>query len=239
VLGGVVGIVTLVTGCALFAMVAVLGGTAASAATAGHAEIVIPGSTTPLSSGGSATQFGVLLPGGARCPGDSTKSPWYTANSYLVPEGTDPATIDFKKLLPAPGLFLIGFGGPWEAQSVERDTALVEVPEYFNIQRFQPSDLLPGGATAATWEAGIACADDRGVASTYWNVELTFSASSSDRGGFVWKVDPTKTASKSSPWPVVAGLVVVGAVALLVMRSVAARPKNRGPQGRPAVGARR
>jgi len=116
----------------------------------------------------------VLLPGGARCPSDSTRSPWYTANSYLVPKGTDPASIDFKKILPAPGLFLVAFGGPWEAQSVERDTALVQVPEYFNVQRFQPSDVLPGGATTATWEAGIACADDRGVASTYWNVELTF-----------------------------------------------------------------
>jgi len=207
------------------AAVGLLGTPSAFGATAGQAEIVAPGSTDPLTAGGSATPFGVLLPGGARCPGDSTKHPWYRASSYLLPKGTSPTTVNFKQLLPDRGLYFAAFGAPWMHQNVEKGTGLVQVPESFDISRFGPSNLLASGAQTASWDGGVACvADATGIVSNYWNVEFTFRRSTTDPGGFTW----TATAPAhldgsggSSHWLIgaaFAGLLLVGVVVFNITR---------------------
>ena len=211
-----------ICGSSLLLGVSLLGAPAASASSAaGPAEVVAPGSTTQLASGGSGTQFGILLPDGARCPGDSTVRPWYRAGSYLVPKGTDPATINFRGLLPDKGQFLVAFGAPWEHHNVVKGSGLVQVPEFFDIQRFQAADFLAPGATRATWEAGVACVDDfRGVAVKYWNVDFTFIASHADPAGFTWTARPSSPLGGStSQWPVFLGLGGIG-VAVIVAAGI-------------------
>jgi hypothetical protein len=206
----------------------VLGVSTASAATAGNAQVVMPDSTTPLASGGSATPFALLLPGDARCAGDSTKRPWYQAGSYLAPKGTNPASINFRYDLPTPGLFLVAFGAPWEKQNVERGTGLVQVPNAFNVQRFLPSDLFPGGTTTSTWEAGVVCTDYQGVVSKYWNVELDFTVHPSDPGGFVWRaVNPPPSSSSGSKWEIGIALVAIGGGGYMILRRLGRQPRDR------------
>ena len=221
----------------LFAVILALlgvGATAgsAAAATAGPALVVTPGTIHPLLGGGSTTPFGLALPPGARCPGDSTVRPWYQVDSYLVPKGTNPATINFKALFPTPGLFLVAVGAPFEGIPVEKSTALVDLPGSFSLSRFHPSDLLPGGGDKATWEGGVACAAATGVASNYWNVEFTFTASATDPHGFTWTARPPTDKSSSGPsWLAVVGLVTLLVAAGLALRVYRGRDRERRPVG--------
>jgi hypothetical protein len=217
--------------CVAAAVMALGAAPAAWGASASTAEIVQPGTTTALSSGGSATQFGVLLPNNAHCPGDSTKPPFYEAGSYMVLKGTNPAAVSFRGLFPVPGLFLVAFGAAWEHQNVEKGTGDVLLPEYFNIARFQTSDVLPGGVKSAVWDVGVVCENQHGVVSNYWNVGVTVTASSTDPAGWVWKADPSDLSSKTSPWPALIGLVVVVVAAALLVLAIRGRSE-------PASGAR-
>jgi hypothetical protein len=208
--------IALVAGCTI--LVGYVFALPATAATAGRAQIVHPGTITPLTSGGSGTDFGILLPGGAHCPGDSTRRPWYQAGSYLVPKGTNPASVIFGGVFPEQGLLLASAGAPFEHVNVEEGTGDVLVAEKFDIQRFTASDLLPGGVRTAIWEAGIACADYQGHVSDYWNVQLTFTASASDPEHYTWKVDGPNGGGSGSPWPLIVGLVIAVGAAFAAVR---------------------
>ena len=100
------GAVTLVLAAlAVLATLVVVTATPASAATVnGIATIADPGTTTPLLSGGSATQFTVSLPAQAACSGD-TANDGYHVYSYLLPKGTDLSTVTFQ-VGPSAGLGL-------------------------------------------------------------------------------------------------------------------------------------
>jgi hypothetical protein len=197
----------------MFALVSTFltAGPAAAAPRHGPAEVVVPGTTNALSSGGSADQFGVILPYNARCPGDSTQKPWYQASSFLDPVGTDLSSINFKGQLPDRGLFLAAFGAPWLHTNVIKYSAVVEVPEGFDVQRFHAADLIPLGAHSAVWEAGVACVNGAtGKVSNYWVTDLTFTASTTDPGGFTWTASPSSvTVSQHSSWGLIAGLAAI------------------------------
>jgi len=215
----------------------IVGAPAASAATVGQAEIVSPGSTEPLTTGGSATQFGVLLPANARCPGDSTKRPWWRASSYLLPAGTSPRTVNFRGLLPDRGLFLAAFGAPWEHQNVDKGSGIVLLPAAFDISRWGPSQLFAGGAREATWDGGIACvADATGQVATYWGARFTFVRSTTDPRGFTWATTPPAHLGSSgggSHWLVEIGLALLVLAGLIGLKLTS--PRRRRRDGRPPV----
>jgi hypothetical protein len=208
----------------------------AGAATAGTAEITVPGQTTPLKSGGSATSYGVALPAGASCPGD-TAHQGYHVYSYLVPEGVSPTAVSFKTGDPSRWYGFVAYGDYYGAVNTAEGTGqIMTLPDQFTWSRFSSfmGDLFPHGARTATWEAGIACADTHGVVTNYWNTEVAFTKTASDPGGFTWRVLTPPPASDNSS--LVVGVVLVAlAVGFAVLaiglsrRQRTARPTDPSP----------
>jgi len=202
--------------------------------TAGAAEITQPGQATPLRAGGSATPFGIALPPGARCPGDSAHR-GYHVFSFLVPAGTSPATVRFTDI-PTRGLGYFAGGVYVGALNTAEFTGqVVELPTGLSLARLTPTQLLPRGAPRATWEGGIACADATGTVSNYWDTTLVFTARRADPGGFTWSVTGAGAVispGSAVPW-VPVGLLVV-AVALAA-GAVAYRHRGSG-EGRRVAG---
>ena len=185
----------------------------AGAATGAGEVITNVGTLTPLTSGIAATPYGVILPNGASCPGD-TAHDGYHVFSYLVPKGTAPADIRFTTGLPDRGLGYFSNGAYFGAVNTAETTGqVVGIPTSFTWTRLTTGELFRDGARSSTWEGGIACADVHGVVTDYWNSEIVFTAHASDPGGFTWRV--TGQGSISSPTDV--GLWV--GIALLVVAS--------------------
>lgn len=198
----------------------------AGAATAGVAQITKPGQTTSLSGGGSATPYAVALPANASCPGD-TAHDGYHVYSYLVPEGVSPTAVSFKTGDPSKWYGYIDYGDFFAAANTAENTGqIMNLPYEFSWSRYASylDDIFPHGATTATWEGGIACANTHGVVTNYWNSEIVFTKSAADPGGFTWKVKdapPAATSSDSVEWlgiGLLALAVVFGAIAVLLSR---------------------
>lgn len=189
----------------------------AGAVTVSSALITKPGSLTPLKSGGSATPYGVALPSGASCPGD-TAHDGYLVYSYLVPKGVLPTDVSFKTGLPSRWLGYFSSEGIYfgAVNTAEGTGQIVSVPPSFAWTRLTPHELFTQGAHTATWEGGIACATKHGVAVSYWNSQIVFTADQADPAGFTWKV----VGQVSLPTSVDLGLWV--GIAFLVIASAAA-----------------
>ncbi len=205
-------------GAALLGVVAMFGLVAApasaSAATAGTATIIQPDSLTPLDSGGSATPYGVALPPGASCPGD-TAHQGYRVDSYLVPKGQTPTEVNFKKGVPSRWFGYIAEGSYYGAVNTAENTGQVMALPEFTWTRLSSylGDLFPRGATRATWEGGIVCVTTNGAVTNYWNSQIVFTRSATDPGGFTWRVvaNPPLTANRT--W-LTAGIVLLVLAAL-------------------------
>ena len=200
---------------------------------AGAAEITVPGQLTPLHSGGSATPYGVALPQGARCPGDSAHK-GYHVFSYLVPKAVSPGTVRFTDL-PQQGLGYFADGTYVGAiNTAEYTGQIVGLPTEFTWSRLTPHLLFSSGETTATWEGGIACADSKGVITNYWNTQIVFTASKTDAGGFTWSVakavDVSPPSSHVGLWVGIA-LVVVALVLSGFVIVFRRRPVIEGPHG--------
>ncbi len=171
---------------------------AAADVPAGTALITVAAELTPLNSGGSATPYGVLLPSGASCPGD-TAHDGYLVYSYLVPAGVSPAAVSFKTGDPSKYYGYISQGSYYGAVNTAEDTGeIVGIPPEFTWSRLTPADLFPQGVQTATWDDGIACANTHGVVTNYWNSEIVFEASAKDPGGFTWRVVHPPAASSNA-----------------------------------------
>jgi hypothetical protein len=169
--------------------------TAASASTLNGSATITDPANNPLASGGSATSFTVSLPAQAACTGD-TASGGYHVFSYLVPQGTSPTSVSFSTEDPSTGYGFFSSSGTYygAANTAVTTGQIIGIPEFQWGPAVQSdsllSTLLAGGGV---WEAGIACANSSGVVTDYWNTEITFTASSSDPGGFVWATTAATT----------------------------------------------
>ena len=205
----------------------------------GTAEITQPGLTTPLRSGGPATHYGVLLPAGARCPGDTAKD-GYRVFSYLVPGGVSPTQVSFKGVIPSRYYGYIALGEYYfGAENTAPDTGqILGMPAFFVFSRLTPGFLFDAGATEATWDGGIACANDHGQVTNYWNTRFVFTASSSDPGGFTWRVeDPIRVpVAGQGGFPTWLALVLAGCalVAAGVVLNVGRRTADKTKAAREA-----
>ncbi len=214
----------------------------AGAATPGSEVIVYPGTTKPLTSGGSRTPYGIVLPPGAACPGD-TAHDGYLVYSYLVPEHASPTDVSFKGGIPDRWYGYIATGAYFGAVNTAESTGqVVGLPYEFLWSRLTPSDLFADGARTATWNGGIACADAHGVVSNYWNSRIVFTADASDPGGFTWRVVDQGTVPASQPvglWIGVGLVVVATGAAAYALRLRRRRPTGSSDNGDgPPGGAR-
>jgi hypothetical protein len=210
---------------------------AGAAVTASTEVITHPGQLTPLGSGGSATPYGVVLPAGASCPGD-TAHDGYHVFSYLVPEGVSPTAVSFKTGDPSKWFGYIANGAYFGAVNTAQDTGqIVSLPDDFVWTRLTPQDLFVKGATSATWEGGIACADIHGNVTDYWNSQIVFTASSADSGGFTWRVVQAATPASSNVglWVgVVLGLLAIACTVVAVVLGRRRREAAAAADPRPA-----
>jgi hypothetical protein len=191
-------------------------------------EISQAGSPTLLGGGASQTTFGLRVPDGARCAGDSAHQ-GYREWSYLVPKGTDLATISFVGPVPQPGLGFDAAGEFFGPAFTEPITGAVRLAPAFSFARWTTADLLPRGATTSVWEGGIACSTSKGAMSGYWNAEFTFTSTPSDPLGFTWTVkEPVHhSTSGSQSWPKVLVAVVIVVAAALGARALWPRSHRR------------
>jgi hypothetical protein len=168
----------------------VVAGIAGASTLGATATIDSPGTTTPLPSGGSTTQFTLSLPALAACTGD-TATGGYHVYSYLVQKGTALSGVTFVNF-PSAGFGLVDTLGTGQ---------IINIPNDFEWGPLVNTDggsvtlaqLLYTGGTTGIWEAGLVCANTTGVVTDNWNTEVTFTASSSDAHGFTWSAVPGTT----------------------------------------------
>jgi len=177
----------------------------AGAATLGGTATIVDPTGNALAQGGSATMFSITLPANAACSGD-TATHGYHVYSYLVHQGTDITSITFTTH-PSAGFGLVNNAGLYYGPV---NTAINTGQILTFPTNFEWAPLLSDGASLAsllysgssgTWEVGIACAKSSGALSDYWNNEVTFTASSTDPGGFVWSDVPGTPGSTTTTVP--------------------------------------
>jgi hypothetical protein len=192
---------------------------AASAAPATRAaEILRPNGSARLKTGGSGTPFAFALPQGAACPGD-TAHKFFLLDSYVLPATTNPGTVSFRGGVPKQGTDLVAVDGePYEAVNTAENTGAIPGLPTFSWAAYAHHLNILG---AKTFNFGIMCANRYGAATTYWNAEVAFTASSTDPGGFTWTViGVPKATSGGTSVATVAGVAIgvaaVGGVLALV-----------------------
>jgi len=209
-------------------MMSLIAAPAANAATnGGTTTITGPNHVTPLTSGGSLTDFSFMLPQGAKCSGD-TATNGYHVFSYLVPSSVDPATINYDPSgpvtpagAPQPYYPLIdSSGSPFAASNTAIGTGQIVTVPSFNYAAFSV-DGRNGTATlpAGSYNIGLACADTNGIGDKFFNAAVTFTATATDPAGFTWALTPgaaTPEAPLAAALPLSAVVLVAGA--LLVAR---------------------
>jgi hypothetical protein len=202
---------------------------AASTVPVGTATIVSGSTGLPINSGGSATLYGINVPSGSKCQGD-TAHDGYSVFTYMVPKGTDPASETYTDV-PAKGFGLIAseqYVGGLATDPISGD--LQSMPGNFTFSRLTPAILFGNGATSATFEAGVACVRRGGFTSAYWNVEVVFTRSTTDPGGFVWHLTRHESRPSSTGRTVlivVVGVVAGGTVYILISLFGVARRRSR------------
>ncbi|MDP1818342.1 MAG: hypothetical protein Q8K58_00425 [Acidimicrobiales bacterium] len=191
----------------------------AAAVDGGGAQVIAPeGSTAagqPLTSGGSATPFTLLLPTGAACTGDSANDD-YRVQSYMVPGSVEPSTLTFGELGPIPS----GFRDEPYRQPLYQETSSAFVNAQtsdasvdggpgpvVNIPTFAVGPegvFVLGDIPAGTYNIGIACTLGPASATQldkYWNTQLTVVESAADApAGVTWTAsdDPPTTTSTTA-----------------------------------------
>jgi len=209
----------------------------AGAATAGAEVLVTPGTTRALAAGGSATPYGVVLPAGASCPGDSAHG-GYHVFTYLVPAGLSPTDVSFKTGTPSKWYGYIAEGAYVGAVNTAESTGqVVGLPTSYTWTRLTPTLLFPSGQHTATWEGGVACADTYGQVTDYWNSTIRFTADASDPGGFTWRVVDQGAVPTSQPVALWVGIGLLVVAAGAGAWALALRRRSRGPAGADGEGA--
>ena len=154
---------------------------------AGQVQITAPNGSA-ITGGGSETTFSVRTPAGAKCPGD-TQHDSYFVYSYFVRKGISPASVIFRGETPSQGFGIISDGAYFGAVNTAPFTGqIVSLPLHAVWGRVTTQMLFPNGETSSVWETGLVCADTDGVARSYWNAELKFTARASDSHGFTWTI---------------------------------------------------
>jgi hypothetical protein len=215
----------------LVAWLSAVPATAGAGVVAGSEAITRPGTVTLLNSGGSGTPYGVVLPSGAGCPGD-TAHHGYHLFSYLLPKDVPLVSVSFKTGKPNKGLGYIAYGMYYGAVNTAEGTGLVVgLPPEFTWTRWTPKELFPQGQKSATWEGGIACANTDGVVANYWNSQIVFSASTSDPRGFTWRVVAQPALGPSHNWLWIGVTLIVLSVALAALAVFLSRRRDQSLGG--------
>ena len=195
-----VGLTAALATAAAAGTLALAGATPASASTLnGIAALASPGTSTPLTSGGSEAPFTVSLPAQAACDGD-TATHGYHVYSYLVPQGTALSGVTFESF-PSVGFGIVDNTGTYygPVNTAIGTGQIVSIPNNFEWGPLVSDGgvtlaqlLYTGSGKKATgvWETGLACANSSGTLVDNWNIQVSFLASATDPNGFTWTAIP-------------------------------------------------
>ncbi len=215
------------------------------AATTGTATIIQPNTGAPLDSGGLGTAYGVSLPSGASCPGDTAHQGFHVY-SYLVPAGHNPTEASYRGEFPSRWYGYISYGAYFGAVNTAEGTGQVMTLPQFSWTRYSSylGELFPHGTKKATWEGGILCANVHGAVTNYWNTQIAFTRTSADPGGFTWRVVSPPPAGSTNTRTVVGITLLVVALLLGALAVFLSRRRGRadpesdeghGPTSRPVA----
>jgi hypothetical protein len=186
----------------LFSMTAVLVVATAGPSTAATLNAVAspnnPSTGDFVGSGGSDTQFVHNLGTDPVCSGDSATD-GYRVWTYLVKPTVNIDSLTFNANTNASvGYGLYDTAGDYFGDANTAQTTGEVLASGTQIFEWGPAvserslltDLLYTSKKSGLWEGGIACANSSGVLTDNWNVQFTFTKSSSDPNGFTWSAVP-------------------------------------------------
>jgi hypothetical protein len=186
----------------LFSMTAVLVVATAGPSTAATLNAVAspnnPSTGDFVGSGGSDTQFVLNLGTDPVCSGDSATD-GYRVWTYLVKPTVNIDSLTFNANTNASvGYGLYDTAGDYFGDANTAQTTGEVLASGTQIFEWGPAvserslltDLLYTSKKSGLWEGGIACANSSGVLTDNWNVQFTFTKSSSDPNGFTWSAVP-------------------------------------------------
>ena len=182
--------------------------------------VIADRSGEPISSGATDTVFGLTLPSGAACQGDSASGN-YRVSTFLVPQTDDPGSLEYGELRP--------FGdGRWSIWKESTDpglnmaTSVSEAGEpglLTGLPAFTfDVGLFPGEIASGAYRLGLACTLG-GQTTRYWDTSVVIAEGDADRP-ISWSasdaaVAPSSSRSTSVPAAAV-GVVVVVVVVVVV-----------------------
>lgn len=178
--------------------------------------------TKMLPGGGSATVFGLQLPQGAACPGDSLNDQW-RVQSFIIPVAADPGGVTYGANGPEGvdqyALYEVNTS-PFTDILTRPNTTPGAPGVIAGIPALSFAVFPPGTLPDGTYRMGIACTYFRQTAQ-YWDTEVVVAASADDEPGqMTWRlsdpppgVSPPEEADTSTNWltPALAGVAVVAA----------------------------
>lgn len=194
----------------------------------GDATIVKEDSSSGLAGGGSATSFGLKLPDGAACPGDSLNDDW-RVSSFIVPETDDPGTFTFAATKPdGDGRYALY---TLDTRSyVNRFTTMAESPggpgpidevPVFNLGLYTGGRLAEGN-----YRIGLACTLYNDVY-RYWDTQIVVTAVPSDQPAqLTWKLASGGSQGSDNSSFLFVPFVIVGAVVVLIAVLIMARHRS-------------
>ncbi len=164
---------------------------ASASTTNGTATLETPTGGTISYPAPSTTTFEVVLPNGASCT-NNTVADGTKVYTYLVPQGTNLQGLTVSDEAISTGYAFIDAGGPVTNFNVASNNLVPTLPNDLEWGPGLSADDLVATVLGGTgvWEAGVACVTGAGVLTDNWNVEITFTAKSTDPNGFVWSAVP-------------------------------------------------
>jgi hypothetical protein len=196
----------------------------------GVVTIVSPTRET-LTSGDGNTVFGLRLPAGASCPGDSENDQW-RVQTFIVPADVDPATLTYDSIGPVgDGRFaLYGIDTNPQVHGLTAPNGGTGLPGLIIGLRSMSFEVFPPGTLAdGMYRIGVACTYFRETAS-YWDTVIEIARDPANRPAEMrWEnaapfdpgvVDAGESGSNSNLGLIAAsGAAVVAALGLLARRS--------------------
>jgi len=181
-------------------------------------------------SGKAATEFRVLLPAGATCPGDSATGQW-RIQTFMVPDGADVGSLTYAGAGPTGENQFPLYTG----DAAQRSWTNKVLPANTGTDPATPVPALPIFSFAAVsvvkvaegpYRIGVACTLF-GATAQYWDARIEVSGSAlGNQSAFRWSVldlAPPPPSSGPSPWLIAAvalfGLLVAAAIVVALMRA--------------------
>jgi hypothetical protein len=188
-----------------------------------------------LTEGSGSTAFGLLLPAGASCPGDSRNDQW-RVQTFIVPAEIDPGSLEFNSIGPeGEGLYaLYGLDTNPIVEVLTAPNGASGLPGLIIGLRAASFEVFPPGTLPdGNYRVGAACTYFDDTAS-YWDTELVIERDpedqpaeiawrTSDASGVVSSVAADDGGGPSS------GLIVVGVLGALLAVVFIARRFRRQP----------